>query len=90
MLALLGATFADRQPRRQADEIRRVTVQAAGATWRRAPKSCRATSSVAPWRLSNTLLERLGQRFQGEAERDALQGAITRLLEEVSGVAEGH
>ena len=89
VLALLGAIFAGRQLRRQADEIRRVTAQAAGGNLAARAEVLsrdelgRAAAGV------NTLLERLGQRFQGEAERDALQGAITRLLEEVSGVAQG-
>lgn len=89
VLALLGAAFAGRLPRRQADEIRRVTGLAAGGNLAaRAEVLSRDELGRAAAGL-NTLLERLGQRFQGEAERDALQSAITRLLEEVSGVAQG-
>jgi len=89
VLALLGAAFAGRLPRRQADEIRRISAQAAGGNLAaRAEVLSRDELGRAAAGL-NTLLERLGQRFQGEAERDALQSAITRLLEEVSGVAQG-
>jgi methyl-accepting chemotaxis protein len=89
VLALLGAAFAGRQPRRQADEIRRATGLAAGGNLAaRAEVLSRDELGRAAAGL-NTLLERLGQRFHGEAERDALQNAITRLLEEVSGVAQG-
>jgi methyl-accepting chemotaxis protein len=89
VLALLGAAFAGRQPRRQADEIRRAAAQAAGGNLAaRAAVWSRDELGLAAAGL-NTLLGRLGERFQGESERDALQSAITRLLEEVSGVAQG-
>jgi methyl-accepting chemotaxis protein len=89
VLALLGAAFAGRQPRRQADEVRLVAALAAGGNLAaRAEVLSRDELGRAAAGL-NTLLERLGQRFHGEAERDALQNAITRLLEEVSGVAQG-
>jgi methyl-accepting chemotaxis protein len=89
VLALLAAAFAAWLPRRQADEIRRVAARAAGGNLtERAEILSRDELGLAAAGLNN-LLERLGRRFQGEGERDELQRAITRLLEEVSGVAQG-
>jgi methyl-accepting chemotaxis protein len=89
VLALLAAAFAAWPQRRQADEMRRVAAQAAGGNLAaRTEILSRDELGLAAAGL-NTLLERLSQRFQGETERDELQGAITRLLEEVSGVAQG-
>ncbi len=89
VLALLGAAFAGRLLRRQAEEIRRAAAQAAGGNLAaRAEVLSRDELGLAAAGL-NTLLARLGQRFQSEAERDAMQNAIMRLLEEVSGVAQG-
>jgi methyl-accepting chemotaxis protein len=89
VLALLGAVLGAWLPRRQADEIRRTAAQAAGGNLaaRAAVLSHDELGRAAAG--LNTLLARLSQRFQGETERDELQGAITRLLEEVSGVAQG-
>lgn len=89
VLALLAAAFAAWPPRRQAEEMRRVAAQAAGGNLAaRTEILSRDELGLAAAGL-NSLLERLGRRFQGETERDELQGAITRLLEEVSGVAQG-
>jgi methyl-accepting chemotaxis protein len=89
VLALLAAAFGAWMPRRQADEMRRTAAQAAGGNLAaRAAVLSRDELGLAAAGL-NQLLARLGQRFQGETERDELQGAITRLLEEVSGVAQG-
>jgi methyl-accepting chemotaxis protein len=89
VLALLCAAFAGRLPRRQAEEIRQAAAQAAGGNLAaRAEILSRDELGLAAASF-NRLIERLGQRFQGEAERDALQSAIMRLLEEVSGVAQG-
>ncbi len=89
VLALLCAAFAGRLPRRQADEIRQAAAQAAGGNLAARAEILSRDELGRAAAGFNRLLERLGQRFQGEAERDALQSAIMRLLEEVSGVAQG-
>jgi methyl-accepting chemotaxis protein len=89
LLALGGAAVASSLLRRQANEIRRVAAQAAAGNLAvRAEVQSRDELGLAAAGL-NSLLERLGQRSQDEAERDQVQDAITRLLEEVSGVAQG-
>lgn len=89
VLALFGAAFGAWMPRRQADEMRRTAAQAAGGNLAaRAAVLSRDELGLAAAGL-NQLLARLSQRLQGETERDEQQGAITRLLEEVSGVAQG-
>jgi methyl-accepting chemotaxis protein len=89
VLALAGAAVASSLLRRQANEIRRVAAQAAAGNLAvRAEVQSRDELGLAAAGL-NSLLERLGQRSQDEAEREEVQDAITRLLEEVSGVAQG-
>ena len=89
VLAIFGAALASWRPRRQADEIRLVSAQAAGGNLAaRAEVLSRDELGLAAAGF-NRLLERLGQRVQGEREHDEMEHAITRLLEEVSGVAQG-